>query len=162
MYEWFFSEQGGNMAIPVISGHSIAHIGLIVRDIEKTAAEYARVFGIKVPNIGETDGREKTNMLFRGKPSDARAKLCHIPMGTIQTELIQPLGAPSVWREFLDAHGEGIHHVAVVVADSEGEAAGLEAAGFPVVQKGDFGTGRYVYVDTGAKLGVDLELIQVF
>jgi len=145
-----------------IGSHEITHIGLIVRDIGKSAAEYARVFGIKVPPIGETSGRDKTGMLYRGKPSDARAKLCHIPMGHIQTELIQPLGAPSVWKEFLDGSGEGFHHIAVVVADSEAEAAALEEAGFPVVQKGDFGTGRYVYVDTRARLGVNLELIQVY
>ncbi len=145
-----------------VENNSVTHIGLIVRDIEKTAAEYARLFGFPSPGIGETANKEQTNILYRGKPTDARAKLCHMKMGPIQIELIQPLGAPSVWKEHLDAHGEGVHHFSVVVKDSERESAGLEAAGFRVVQKGDFQGGRYVYIDTAAKLGFNLELIQVF
>jgi len=142
--------------------HEITHVGLIVRDIEKSAAEYGRRFGIKVPGIGETSPREKTGVIYRGKPTDARAKLCHIPMGHIQTELIQPLGGPSVWQEFLDSNGEGIQHVAIVVKDSRAETAAAAAAGFPALQEGDFGTGRYVYIDVRAALGVCVELIEVY
>jgi len=142
--------------------HEITHIGLIVRDIEKSAAEYGARFGIKVPGIGETDPREKSGALYRGKPTEARARLCHIPMGHIQTELIQPLGGPSVWKDFLDAQGEGVHHVAIVVKDSRAESAAAELAGFPVMQEGDFGTGRYVYLDTYKSLGLCVELIEVY
>ena len=142
--------------------HEITHIGLIVRDIEKSAAEYGKRFGIRVPGIGETDPREKTGALYRGQPTEARARLCHIPMGHIQTELIQPLGGPSVWKDFLDRHGDGIHHVAIVVKDSRAESARAEADGFPVIQEGDFGTGRYVYIDTCKALGLCVELIEVY
>jgi catechol 2,3-dioxygenase-like lactoylglutathione lyase family enzyme len=142
--------------------HEITHIGLIVTDIEKSAAEYAKRFGIKVPGIGETDAAEKTGALYRGKPTGARARLCHIPMGHIQTELIQPLGGPSVWKDFLDTHGDGIHHVAIVVKDSRAESAAMTALGFPVLQEGDFGTGRYVYLDTYKSLGLCVELIEVY
>ena len=142
--------------------HEITHIGLIVRDIEKSAAEYGKRFGIKVPGIGETDPVEKTGALYRGKPTEARARLCHIPMGHIQTELIQPLGGPSVWKDFLDQHGDGIHHVAIVVKDSRAEAASMAALGFVILQEGDFGTGRYVYLDTYKSLGLCVELIEVY
>jgi len=142
--------------------HEITHIGLIVRDIEKTASEYGKRFGIKVPGIGETSPFEKTGALYRGKPMQARARLCHIPMGHIQTELIQPIGGPSVWGDFLEKHGEGVQHLAIVVKDSRAESAAMAAAGFPVVQEGDFGTGRYVYVDMNKSLGVCVELIEVY
>ena len=142
--------------------HEITHIGIIVNDIEKSAVEYGKKFGIKVPGIGETDSREKSGMVYRGKPSEALARLCHIPMGHIQTELIQPLGGSSVWQEFLDSHGEGVHHVAIVVKDSRAESAAAAAQGFPVLQEGDFGTGRYVYIDTYKSLGVCVELIEVY
>ena len=137
--------------------HEITHIGLIVRDIEKTAQEYGKKFGIKVPNIGMTDSREKSGATYRGEPTEAMARLCHIPMGHIQTELIQPMGGPSVWKDFLDKHGDGIHHVAIVVKDSR-----AESKGFPILQEGDFGTGRYVYLDTYDSLGLCVELIEVY
>ena len=32
--------------------------------------------------------------------------------GPIVFELIQPLDGPSIYKEWLDEHGEGLHHVA--------------------------------------------------
>ena len=146
------------MKIP-LSSNSVGHIGLIVRDIEESAKKYEKFFGIRVPGIGETATADKTHIVYRGGPTQARAKLCHIPMGPIRIELIQPLGGPSVWKDFLDSKGEGVQHVAFDVKDADAEVARLEAEGFKVVQRGDFEGGCYIYVDTTAELGVCLELL---
>jgi len=48
---------------------------------------------------------------------------CALPiLGSLSLELIEPVGGPSTWREFLDTRGEGVHHIAFHVPDTEAEA----------------------------------------
>jgi len=143
-----------------LASSKMVQVGLVVRDIEASAKHYAAVFGVPVPGIHTTDGRDKTNMLHRGKPSDARAKLAFFNMGSLSLELIEPVGGPSTWREFLDTKGEGVHHIAFHVPDTEADAAALAGHGIPLVQKGDYTGGRYAYFEAEAKLAVALELLQ--
>ncbi|OGD24120.1 MAG: hypothetical protein A2Y69_08870 [Candidatus Aminicenantes bacterium RBG_13_59_9] len=44
----------------------------------------------------------------------------------ITLELIEPDRNPSTWREFLDAKGEGIHHVAFEIKGMDEKTALLE------------------------------------
>lgn len=137
-------------------------VGLVVRDVEASAKRFAEVFGLAVPTPHLTDGLDKTNMRHRGKPSEARAKLAFFNMGSLSLELIEPVGGPSTWKEFLDTKGEGVHHIAFEVPDSEAEERTLGGHGIPLVQKGDYTGGRYAYFEAESKLGVALELLQNF
>jgi hypothetical protein len=53
-------------------------------------------------------------------------------------EIIQLLSGPSIFKDFLEKHGEGIHHVAVSCNNMEwGErVAEFEKRGFKMVQSG--------------------------
>ena len=75
-------------------------------------------------------------------------------------ELIEPIGGPSTWQEFLDERGEGVHHIAFFVEDTDQVVALLEGNGIAVVQQGDYTGGRYTYVDSAPALGVILELLE--
>ncbi|GFR39044.1 hypothetical protein PRECH8_23400 [Insulibacter thermoxylanivorax] len=50
--------------------------------------------------------------MYNGEVTAARAKLAFFDMGSLQLELIEPDEHPSTWREHLDQHGEGVHHIA--------------------------------------------------
>jgi catechol 2,3-dioxygenase-like lactoylglutathione lyase family enzyme len=143
-----------------ISSRVVVQVGLVVRDIEASRRAYATLFGVEPPPVHLTDPPEKTNARYRGSPTGARAKLAFLKMGQLSIELIEPVDGPSTWREFLESRGEGVHHLAFHVADTEREERLLEAAGFPVVQKGDYTGGRYSYVATEPGLGVALEFLQ--
>lgn len=59
-------------------------------------------------------------------------------------ELIEPLSGPSIFQDFLDAHGEGVHHVAwdcngIPMAE---RVRGFEERGFRMVQSGDWNGGN--------------------
>jgi hypothetical protein len=56
--------------------------------------------------------------LFRGVPTDVSARYRFIDSGASQIELIEPLSSPSPYTEFLDGHGEGVHHLAYFVPAS--------------------------------------------
>jgi catechol 2,3-dioxygenase-like lactoylglutathione lyase family enzyme len=140
----------------------ICQVGLIVRDIERSAEAYSQIFGVLKPPVVVTDEPQFTHATFKGEPTSARAKLAFFQMGQVALELIEPLGGPSTWQEFLDEHGEGVHHIAFVVKDTDEVTRFLAGKGIEAVQQGDYTGGRYTYVDSTAMLGVVLELLENF
>ncbi|WP_274362050.1 VOC family protein [Paenibacillus thermotolerans] len=144
----------------VLGNHFITQIGIIVRDIEKTSQAYADFFGIEKPQWFWTGPLEETNTRYNGQPTEARAKLAFLNMGSLQLELIEPDEHPSTWREFLDNYGEGVQHIAFVVEGMQDKIAAMEAKGMPLIQKGDYTGGRYAYMDSMKELKVILELLE--
>lgn len=140
----------------------ICQVGLIVRDIERSVEAYSRILGLPRPQIVITDPPEIAHTRFRGQPTDARAKLAFFEMGQVSLELIEPLGGPSTWREFLDEKGEGVHHIAFFIKNTDQVVQYLAGQGIEVLQQGDYTGGRYTYVDSVAALGVILELLENF
>lgn len=55
-------------------------------------------------------------------------------------EVIQPVSGPSIFQDFLDAHGEGVHHIAYDCNDIpfEERLREFEARGFKMVQGGSW------------------------
>jgi methylmalonyl-CoA/ethylmalonyl-CoA epimerase len=58
--------------------------------------------------------------------------------------------------------GEGIHHIAFFVKDSDKVVAYLEGKGGELVQQGHYTGGMYSYVDTTPQLHLVLELLENF
>lgn len=140
----------------------VVQVGLIVRDIEKTARAYCQVFGVEMPQIIETDGYEVSHATYRGQPTPARAKLAFFNMGQLSIELIEPIGEPSTWQEHLDGHGVSVHHIAFQIEGTDEVVRRLNEVGIPVVQRGDYTGGCYTYLDSVKELGVALELLENF
>ncbi|MBS4198303.1 VOC family protein [Bacillus sp. FJAT-49732] len=138
----------------------ITQIGILVHDIEKTSQVYADFFGVDKPEAIVTDTIEKAQTEYRGEPSVARAKLAFLDMGSLQIELIEPDENPSTWREHLDQHGEGVHHIAFQIEGMKEKIQVLERANMPLVQKGEYEGGRYAYIDSVKDLKVMIELLE--
>ena len=72
---------------------------------------------------------------------------------------------PTIYEEFLKAHGEGLHHLGFDTGNLDGKVTAWEAAGFKPAQtgawgeKGKRGSGRFAYVDTDGIGGVLVELL---
>jgi methylmalonyl-CoA/ethylmalonyl-CoA epimerase len=148
------------MAQSVIGTQTVVQIGIIVRDIQKTARKYAEFLGVD-PVTELTDPYEKAQVQYKGNPTPARAKLAFFRVpGGVELELIEPDGNPSTWREFLDAHGEGVHHIAFYIKDMTGNITKLHELGMNLVQKGEYTGGRYAYIDSNTDLKVMLELLE--
>ncbi len=149
---------------PSINKDKFCQIGLIVRDRDATAAKFEKLFGVKAFGFMETQSQEESGALLRGEPATGRAKMAFIDFGAIQVEIMEPFGGPSAWQEFLDDHGEGIHHLAFRSADMDADGNHLEQSGYPLVQKGDFGEGCYAYYDTDASPGIGfaIELLHFY
>lgn len=140
---------------------AVTQIGIIVKDINQAAQKYASFLGLPLPAIVETDGLEKSQATFRGKPCPARAKLAFFKVGqTLDIELIEPDGQPSVWQEFLDTKGEGVHHIAFGIKDTAAHTEKLEKLGIPLLQKGEYEGGRYAYFDSTKDLKLMFETLE--
>jgi methylmalonyl-CoA/ethylmalonyl-CoA epimerase len=146
----------------ILGGGNVTQIGVVVKDIEKSAKAYAEILGVPVPVWELTDPVEKAHTLYLGRSSSARAKLAFIQFPNLVVELIEPVGGPSTWQNFLETKGEGVHHIAFEVKDMDKRLAELKAKGVPLIQRGDYTGGRYSYVDATAQLGLILELLENF
>lgn len=92
---------------------------------------------------------------------EADCKMAFFSVGEgIKIELIEPNDKPSTWRDFLDNHGEGVHHLAFRVKGMKEVLRSCESFGMPLEQKGENATGRYAYVNASADLKVILELLE--
>jgi methylmalonyl-CoA/ethylmalonyl-CoA epimerase len=152
------------MSETVFGNNAVCQVGLVVRDIQKTAQKYCEILGVEMPPIVETKGYEISKTMYKGQDSDATAKLAFFNLGQVQIELIEPDVLSSVWRDYLNENGESVHHIAFMVKDTDGSVRFLEGHGIDVLQQGLYSdaSGMYTYVDSAPVLGVMLELLQNF
>jgi 4-hydroxyphenylpyruvate dioxygenase-like putative hemolysin len=96
---------------------------------------------------------------MRGKPVEASMVAAIAQSGNIQLELIQPLEGPSIWKEFLEQRGEGIHHVQSLVQDPGAALVAFREMGVDVLMSGRIGDNIFYYMDTEPLLGVIYEFV---
>jgi methylmalonyl-CoA epimerase len=147
------------------NGTKIVQIGIVVRDVEKYAKSYAEFFGVEVPeiNISETEDTAKTR--YHGRPTKARVKQAFFNFDDISIELLEPVGGPSTWKEFLESNGEGVHHIAFEIKGMDDRIVEMQDRGASLIQQGRWtggSGGRYAYFDSNDKLAVILELLENF
>lgn len=87
---------------------------------------------------------------YRGRPADFVADISLSYVGDTQLELIAPVRGDSVYTEFLDAHGPGLHHVCIEEPDAESfddRLRDAERDGTPAVCHGTMPGGmRFAYL----------------
>ncbi len=57
-------------------------------------------------------------------------KLALAQLGPVMCELIEPVQGPSSYEEFLNEHGEGLHHLGYFVEDIDAEISNMESKEF--------------------------------
>ncbi|MCV7361797.1 VOC family protein [Mycolicibacterium neworleansense] len=91
---------------------------------------------------------------YRGRPADFVADISLSYAGDTQLELIAPVSGESVYTEFLDRHGAGLHHICIEAADREAFDAKLrdaESEGTPAVCHGEMPGGmKFAYLSAAA------------
>ncbi|MFC9997595.1 VOC family protein [Nocardia sp. NPDC127526] len=99
---------------------------------------------------------------YRGQPADFTAHISLAYQGDTQLELIQPVRGTSIYTEFLERSGPGLHHLCLEPADFDAALKDAAAQGIEIVQQGDMGGQmRFAYLD-GAAAGVPfLELAEI-
>jgi len=142
----------------------VCQVGVIVRNIERTAQRWADVQDVPRPPILTTAGDNAPKPTYNGKEIDATARLAFFDFGQLQLELIEPDGLPSVWQDWLNAHGEGAQHIAFQVSDTQRVIDYLVGHGIAVAQQGLYAdrSGVYTYMNSQDVLGTTIELLENF
>jgi hypothetical protein len=144
---------------PIALGE-VVQAGLVVGDLRKSMEAYWKVFGIGPWNIYTYAPPMLREAKLRGTPAAFSMRLALAKAGPTQLELIQPLEGPSIYWEFLEAKGEGLHHVQSQVENIEEVLAECRAAGIEVLMSGRFGEGEFYYLDTEPLLGFPYEIFR--
>ncbi len=142
----------------------VCQVGIIVSDIEAKKKEWAKLLGVEVPPTFTGGEFETTQVQYKGAPApDATCLLVFFNLSNgLQIELIQPSEAPSVWRDYLNEHGDGIHHVAFIVKGLGNKVMTCMQSGMTLEQFGEYGdaSGRYAYMNAVPTLGTFIELLE--
>ncbi len=135
-------------------------VGIVVRDLEESMERYKSLLGIECWRIHEITP-ETNQFTYYGKPVEHSFKAAFTMLGKLMIELLEPVEGDSIYRDFLNEKGEGIHHLGHVRVDDLDQALQeLEEAGFPCIETGGDRAGfhSWAYVDTTPALGYILEL----
>ena len=146
-----------------IKDNQILQLGFIVHDLESTKKKVAEFLDVPVPESVSSGEYSVTKTEYRGEPApEAQCHMAFFYLGNLQIEFIEPNEAPSAWREWLDRHGEGLHHIAF---KSDGVANNIKALadmGIPMIQRGEYrrGNGRYAFFDARDYMKCIIEVLE--
>jgi methylmalonyl-CoA/ethylmalonyl-CoA epimerase len=139
--------------------NKIVQYALVVRDVKKVSDFYEHLGFGAMP----VDHNVSVDRNYRGQPGKFEMYLGWWHWGTVTFEWIQPLVGPSVYEDYLDARGEGFHHLAFNVTDMDQAIALLKSKGAPMSQSGGWDSpsskGRFAYHDTEPYGGISIELL---
>ncbi|TWD05757.1 glyoxalase/bleomycin resistance protein/dioxygenase superfamily protein [Sphingobium sp. AEW010] len=133
----------------------IVQTAFVVRDLAKAVQHWSATVGAGPFFRADLCVRS----IFRGRPATSDVSLAVGYHGDMMIELVQPRsGDRNIYAEYLDARGEGLHHLQLHTADPDAAAARYAAAGCGTVSRSesaDFGCS--LFVDTLDQLGYYLE-----
>jgi len=93
----------------------ISHVGVVVKDLDDTLNLYEKVFGLKPSVVKDAMG--------------GKARIAFVPVGDGEIELLQPRDPEIALSTFLQAHGQGIHHISLSTNDIDSDVDRMKGEG---------------------------------
>lgn len=153
---------GQNLLSNSFLGSNI-QICVVTRDFRRTMEGLVRS-GIGPWRVYTFDPTTVEEMTYRGKPASYSMRLGLADSGGMMWEIVQPLTGPNIYEEFLERHGEGIHHVAWGCNDIPW-AERIKAftdRGYPMIQSGVWlGKVPYAYFETEDDTTTTFEIFDI-
>jgi hypothetical protein len=128
---------------------AVRQVGYVVRRIEREMHHWTDA--LSVGPFFYIERLPLQHFTYAGQPSDPHLSVALGYSGEVQIELIEPRNdAPSMWREFLDAGHQGLHHVAFWSREFDRHLSQLTARGLQIGHSGRSGGGgpdeRFAYL----------------
>lgn len=142
----------------------LVHVCIAVNDAEKTAKYYEEELGIGPWRIMtmDTTGADVT---YKGKDAFLKIKGASAMFGQTEFVLEQSLTSPSHLQDFIDANGQGIHHLCFAVDDLDAATEEMHRLGYGTILSvkgfGPNGDGAATHFDTQDTIGIVIELAKV-
>lgn len=127
----------------------IDHIGIAVRNIEKTSELLSNILGLKV--AGEENVEEQ------------KVKVAFLPLGDSELELLESTSPEGPIARFIEKKGEGIQHIAFRVDNIEKALEKLKKGGVRLIdEKPRYGAGgaKIAFLHPKSTNGILIELCE--
>jgi methylmalonyl-CoA/ethylmalonyl-CoA epimerase len=127
----------------------IDHIAIAVSSMEETLETLRKLYGLHV---------EHTEELTSEKVAEAM-----LPIGNTQLQVLAPTDDESTVAKFIERRGEGLHHIAIKVADIGATLEHLKKEGAELIDsKPRIGGGghRVAFVHPKTTHGILIELVE--
>lgn len=102
----------------------ISHVGIAVKDLEKSIKVYSLLIGDKNPVIENVISDNVKVAIFSGDKN--------VPP---RIELVAATSDDSPIAKFIDKRGEGLHHICIYVDDIESKLAELRKSGVKLIDE---------------------------
>jgi catechol 2,3-dioxygenase-like lactoylglutathione lyase family enzyme len=151
----------GAIRFEVNSGDSmygpVVQIGYLTRDVKDTVRKYSEVFGLGPWVFYKITPYRVKDMTVNGKRKDHSFIFGATSIGDIELEFIQPLDE-SIYTEYLDEYGEGLHHICILTEDYKNTLNFLKNKGLEIIQGGVWNGCEYCYLSSSNELKFLIEL----
>lgn len=138
---------------------NVMQVCVVSRDLHRTMAGMVRL-GIGPWRVYTFSPETVEDMTYGGVPAESTFTLALAFSGTSMWEIVQPVSGPSIYVDFLEQHGEGIHHVAMDCngADWDTRLKMFASHGYELVQSGRWmGRVPYAYFATDKDISTTIE-----
>jgi methylmalonyl-CoA/ethylmalonyl-CoA epimerase len=147
---------------PIPPGMRITQVAVVVRNLRKTMEAYHKLMGWGPWSVYEHKSPVLHHTMLHGKEVPYSMLGAEVHCDPIDFELLEPLDGPSIYKEFLEERGEGLHHVSVVSPREDVHAALNEfrRQGVEVAMSGRLGDNiEFYYMDTQPVLKMVAETV---
>ena len=141
--EWEIAWRENNKCHPLVKNWNFFGVGVVVNDCE-IASEYFSNLGFSLEKgVHESE--------------DLGIKFCHLKVGSMMFELIEPTTNNSVYKECFNTRGEGIADMSFVVEDLASEVESLVCKGADLL----ISTNELALIDTRREGNILIRLLNI-
>jgi len=138
----------------------LVQLGFVVRDLDEAIKRFTQTMGIGnwkcytiVPPVLHSRKYLGEEGLF-----SMRVAISTDAAAGVDYELIEPLTGPSIYKDFLNSHGEGLQHLGYErIASFDDTLKAFQEKGVKPVMQGQWGEIRFAYLNTNDRLGTCIE-----
>lgn len=134
----------------------IDQLSFVYKDIKKQAEVMEKIYGI--PTFAYMENITHQDATYRGKEATIVADYAFSRLFNVQIELQQWKSGDSLFKEFIDEGKEGLHSIGIFVDDLDKYIDAFNEKGIGVIQSGQIGKQKFVYLDTEKTFGFLLEI----
>jgi methylmalonyl-CoA/ethylmalonyl-CoA epimerase len=139
----------------MIDLRGLNHVGIAVRSIEAHRHFYEHTLGAVFEGVHDLPSQKvRVGFFVIGPPGQE-----------VRLELVEATSPDAAVAQFIDEHGEGLHHVAYTVGSLDEDLAALTAEGIQLTdlrpQQGVHHNSRVAYIHPSSAHGVLTELCEV-
>ena len=117
----------------------INQVAIAVWDIDTVTRNFWNILGIGPWETYDWEPPLIYDRKYYGQPAWGRERISLCRIGPVQIELVQPVDGKSIYRDFLNERGEGLHHLNWLVDDIDKTSDTLAGQGFASILSGRYG-----------------------